>query len=149
MGVTLTSRAAALALAALCGTAAAVVLVRTSPPPAADVSRGSEDAFAEGLHVREIPPRGTPQRWTRERTVVSFRYLPAGPARVERFRLRAASAGLRPATATVLSSAPGSGSRGPCSTCPGGGARESSCGSAPFTAGDGRQLGALLERACP
>ncbi|HET9314819.1 MAG TPA: hypothetical protein VFQ51_04480, partial [Vicinamibacteria bacterium] len=78
-----TARLLALGAAAFFGTAAAVVVARTAPSPAADVSRGSEDAFVRGLHAREIPPRGKPQRWTRERTVVSFRHLPPGPAVVE------------------------------------------------------------------
>jgi hypothetical protein len=80
-------RLGAVLLAALAGTAVAAVLDRTAPPPSADVGRGSEDAFAGGLYPREIPPGRTPHRWTKERAVFTFRHLPLGPARLE-VRLR-------------------------------------------------------------
>src|SRR5262245_3390345 len=83
MTTTDAARVRALGIAALLGALAALAVQRTAPPPAADVSRGSEDAFVAGLHAREIPPRGMPLRWTRERTVVSFRHLPAGSVAVE------------------------------------------------------------------
>jgi hypothetical protein len=62
---------------------AAFVLNRWAPLPAADVSRGTEDCFAEGLLEREAPPPSRmPQRWTEERAVFRFRNLPQGPANV-------------------------------------------------------------------
>src|SRR5262245_19849671 len=76
-------RYAGVVLAALAGAAAALVLDRTAPPPSADVSRGSEEAFARGLHVREIPPGRAPLRWTTERATFVFRNLPPGPSRLE------------------------------------------------------------------
>ena len=77
-----TARLAALGAAAVLGAAAAVAVALTAPPPSADVSRGTEDAFVSGLHAREIPPRGKPLRWTRGRAVVAFRNLPPGPATI-------------------------------------------------------------------
>lgn len=89
--------AAAVAVAALC----AAALARLSPQPLADVSRGSEDAFVSGLHFREFQP-GTraPHRWTRERALVRFRDLPAGPR-----RLRVELAGHRSPVAVVADGA--------------------------------------------
>src|SRR5687768_4027927 len=49
----------------------------------ADVARGTEDVFAHGLQAREIPPRQGPQRWTTERAVFTFKYLPRGSATLE------------------------------------------------------------------
>jgi hypothetical protein len=51
-----------------------------SPAPTADVSRGSEEAFAEGLHEREMIPGHGPLRWTRPRSIFRFEALPAGEA---------------------------------------------------------------------
>lgn len=62
---------------------AATVLDRGAPSPSAEISRGSEEAFLEGLHPREIPPGGRPLRWTKARAVARFRHLPAQPARVQ------------------------------------------------------------------
>jgi hypothetical protein len=63
---------------------AALFLERFAPPPSADVSRGSEEAFvAEGLHERERAPDRTPFRWTEERATARFRRLTPGPALVE------------------------------------------------------------------
>lgn len=73
---------AALGAASL-GLAAALLLHYGAPDPSADVIRGGEDAFARGLHPRELPPRMAPQRWTRERAEIRFRHLPRGPATLE------------------------------------------------------------------
>ncbi len=142
-----TSRAGGLVLAALAGAASAGILAARAPSPAADVARGSEDAFVRGLHVREIPPRGKPQRWTRERAQVSFRHLPAGPAAID--------VQLRGNRGRVVVSADGlvlgvlePGRRSASFDVPAGphALREVELRSETFTAGDGRQLGALLER---
>jgi hypothetical protein len=77
------SSRAALAAAVLLAAAAAWGVYAVAPPPAADVSRGSEDAFATGLHRRELPPRQAPIRWTTDRATFRFRHLPIGPAFVE------------------------------------------------------------------
>src|SRR6185295_15941596 len=52
-----------IALAAGLALCAAAGLDRFAPAPSADVSRGSEDAFATGLEPRELVPRQGPQRW--------------------------------------------------------------------------------------
>ena len=141
------TRLAALGVAALLGTAAAVFVARTAPAPAADVSRGSEDAFVSGLHAREIPPRGKPQRWTRERTVVSFRHLPAGPARVD-VQVRGQRGPLIVAADGVVLGTLEAGARAASFDVPAGPhpVREVELRSAAFAAGDGRSLGALFER---
>ena len=72
---------------ALVALLAAAVIDRLAPFPAADVGRGSEEAFASGLQQREIPPRQGPQRWTTDRAVILFRDVPAGPGTLE-VRLR-------------------------------------------------------------
>ncbi|HET8644970.1 MAG TPA: hypothetical protein VFO85_05750, partial [Vicinamibacteria bacterium] len=82
MNARLGARSAVL-LAALGGGAAAIALDRLSPPPAADIARGSEEAFARGLHLREIPPGGRPQRWTQAHALFTFGDVPAGPGTVE------------------------------------------------------------------
>lgn len=56
---------------------------RWAPAPAADVLKGTEEAFTEGLHWRELLPRKAPQRWTEPSARVTFRHLPAGPATLE------------------------------------------------------------------
>jgi hypothetical protein len=62
---------------------AGVWLDRGGPAPSADTARGSEDAFATGLHHRELPPGAGPRRWTRLRARLRFERLPLGPARLE------------------------------------------------------------------
>jgi hypothetical protein len=68
-----------MSLAALCGFLAASAVNLSAPFPTAEVWRGSEEAFALGLHERELPPRAMPIRWTRRRTLFRFRHLPSGP----------------------------------------------------------------------
>src|SRR6185503_9440792 len=67
---------AAIAVVVFLSLAAAVLLVLRSPLPAADVARGSEEAFGRGLHRRELPPGIGPQRWTTARAAFTFRDLP-------------------------------------------------------------------------
>lgn len=55
----------------------------SSPVASASVARGTEEAFATGLHRREIPPGHGPQRWTTDRAKVVFRNLRPGPASLE------------------------------------------------------------------
>jgi hypothetical protein len=62
----------------------AVALDRAAPFPSADVARGSEEAFATGLELREMTgPQKTPERWTSGRVEIDFRNLPAGDRRLE------------------------------------------------------------------
>src|SRR5262245_43554890 len=69
--------------AAFLGLLAALALDRALPSPRAEVSRGSEELFASGLEPRDLRPREAPQRWTSPESVVRFRNLPPGPARLE------------------------------------------------------------------
>jgi hypothetical protein len=74
---------AALAAAALAALVAAGIVHAVAPAPSASVARGTEDAFASGLHRRELPPRQPPLRWTTDRVAVRFEHLPPGPAQVD------------------------------------------------------------------
>jgi hypothetical protein len=76
-------RAGAVFVAALGAAAVAAVLDRTVPNPSADVSRGSEEAFARGLYPRELPPHQPALRWTSEKAVFRFRHLPGGAGSLE------------------------------------------------------------------
>ena len=75
--------AAAVAVAALVGAAIAAGVERTAPVPSAEVMRGGETAFGEGLQRREMVPGRGPQRWTTPEARFLFRDLPAGPAEAE------------------------------------------------------------------
>jgi hypothetical protein len=77
------SAAAAVAAAALVAGAIAAGVERTAPVPRAEVARGGETAFGEGLHRREMVPGRGPQRWTAPEARFLFRDLPAGPAEAE------------------------------------------------------------------
>jgi hypothetical protein len=133
--------------AALAGTVLAAVVNRAAPAPTASVALGNEDAFAIGLHQREIPPRGRPQRWTTESARVRFRFLTADAATVE--------VGVRGQRAPVAVAIDGvvAGVLQPGATAaafvvpPGRPVREVELRTVPFAAGgDGRLLGALFER---
>jgi len=139
--------AAAVAVVAL-STMAATLLTRRGPLPAADVARGSEEAFGRGLHRRELPPGIGPQRWTTARAAFTFRDLPRtgganliveirdarGPVTVVADGLIVGrfESGVRAASFPLAAT----GRRG----------REIELWSEPFRAGDGRLLGALLGR---
>jgi hypothetical protein len=140
-------RGAMLASCAL-SAAAAFVLNRCAPLPAADVSRGTEDCFAEGLLEREAPPPSRmPQRWTEERAVFRFRHLPPGPAnvRVEVHGHRAPvfvaidgqAVGMLPRR-TQAAAFPAPSAEG--------GALTVELRVEPFVASGGRRLGTLLDR---
>jgi len=77
------SGASKAALATLAGLLCAVVLDRWAPYPSADVERGSEEAFAQGLEWRELPLRKSPRRWTKPRAWITFSNLPPGQARLD------------------------------------------------------------------
>jgi hypothetical protein len=77
------SRAAAsVAAGVLLAAAAGLWLARSAPPPAADPSAGSEDAFATGLHRRELVSGSPPLRWTRQRARLRFERLRPGAAQL-------------------------------------------------------------------
>lgn len=147
--MTTTSRLRAVRLPALAAALAAAALAalvnRAAPAPSADVARGSEDAFAAGLHRREIPPRGRPQRWTTGSARVAFRFLTPDAAAVD-----VAVRGQRSPVAVAVDGlvvgllAPGETARS--FAVPAGRAvREVELRTVPFEAG-GRRLGTLLER---
>lgn len=58
-----------------------------APFPTADVSGGSEEAFASGLEPRELPPGQGPHRWISGQARFEFNDVPPGPASV-RVRLQ-------------------------------------------------------------
>src|SRR5688572_15574734 len=137
----------ALLAAALIAILAAFALDRWGPPPAADSSRGTEDAFATGLQRRELPPRQAPIRWTTGRVTVAFENLPKTDADLEvsvaghRGAIVVAADGLVlgviPAGATHAGfPLPSTGRR----------SRVVELEVPVFTAGDGRQLGTRLQR---
>jgi hypothetical protein len=134
---------AVLALAA----AVALFADRGAPAPAADVGRGSEEAFASGLQLREIPPGGAPLRWTGERAEIRFRDVPAGAATLE-----VAVRGQQHAVLVSLDGVVvGSIGVGQSSTAASlafarRGDHTVELRVEPFRAGDGRTLGAQLQR---
>ena len=142
-----TATGTALAAAALIGATAATILHGWSPPPSADVARGTEEAFAAGLHRRELPPRQAPLRWTTDRVTLAFDHLPGGDAELE-----VALAGHRgpvvvAADGVILGLVPVGATAGlfPL-TSTGRGSRTVQLDVPVFVAGDGRRLGARLQR---
>lgn len=133
--------------ASLLALLAAAVLDRLAPPPAADVGRGSEDAFARGLQRREIPPREGPQRWTGGSATIVFRDVPAGPAVLE-VRLRGQRGPVVVAANGVVAGTIDPGVAAADFALPGPGRGDVAVELRPpvFMAGDGRRLGALLDR---
>jgi hypothetical protein len=138
----------AAAAAALLGACAGALLDRFAPEPSADVARGSEEAFASGLQRRELSgqPR-VPLRWTTGRAVIRFAHLPRG-SRV----LEVACHGHREAVAVVaegviLGVLPPTAREASFVLPPSATATlQVELRTEPFLAGDGRRLGALLDR---
>jgi hypothetical protein len=73
----------AVCTAALLGAVSWSVPERFGPPPAADVSRGSEEAFVRDLYPRELLPGQVILRWTRPHALVRFERVTPGPAELE------------------------------------------------------------------
>jgi hypothetical protein len=138
---------AAIAAVVFLSFAAAVVLTRLGPSPAADVARGSEEAFARGLQRRELPPGIGPQRWTTARAVFTFRDLPRTSASLL-VEIRDARGPVTVVADGVIVGRLETGVRAASFPLPptGRGTREIELRSEPFRAGDGRLLGALLGR---
>ena len=137
----------ALVAAVLVGAGAAAVLNRWAPAPSADVGRGTEEAFAAGLHRRELPPRQAPIRWTTNRATFSFENLSPGPGELE-----VALAGHRgpvivACDGVVLGILPSEATAGRFPLAATGRRSRTVHLEVPvFTAGDGRSLGARLQR---
>jgi len=138
---------AAIAAVVLLSVVAAFVLTRLAPAPAADVARGSEEAFGRGLHRRELPPGIGPQRWTTARAAFTFRDLPRTSATLV-VEIRDARAPVTVAADGVILGRLESGVRAASFPLAATGrrGREVELWSEPFRAGDGRLLGALLGR---
>src|SRR5712691_5175945 len=140
--------ARAFAVSALTAALAATVSARFAPPPSADVARGSEESFAEGLQPREFDAAGLPHRWTGRRLHLRFRNLPPVAA-----TLQLTIRGQRNPVAVAADGAV----VGTLSTeqtqvelplpPPRDGRLELILSAEPFAAEDGRQLGLMLERA--
>jgi hypothetical protein len=142
-----TARLPAAAVAALLGVLATVAFDRLAPAPAADVARGSEDAFASGLELREFSgPQRSPSRWTSGSSRFRFENLPPGPRTLE-----VACRGHRNAVVVAVdgvivgSLAPGS-HRLEIALPPGPRRLAVALEVEPFVAGDRRRLGTLLDR---
>jgi hypothetical protein len=121
------------------------VAQRLAPDPSADVLRGSEEAFADGLQRRELPAGRGPQRWTGGRAAFRFPHA-RGPA-----VLTVEMAGHRAPVAVAVDGAivgvvdPGARTRDfelPASDR----GRRVELVVPTFRAGDGRDLGTLLGR---
>lgn len=125
---------------------AAVVVHRFSPPPAADVARGTEEAFASGLQRRELPPRQAPIRWTGDRLAVAFERMPAGPANVDVEIAGHREDAIVSIDGVVAGTIPaGGGGARFALDVPGVGTHRVQIDVPPFLAGDGRRLGARLQ----
>lgn len=138
---------AAAALAALVAVSAGALLTHCGPDPAADVARGTEDAFARGLQRRELPPGGGPQRWTEPRASFTFRDLPRTPLGLV-VEIRDARGPVSVAADGVVVGRLEAGAHAASFALPqtGRATREIALGSDGFRAGDGRVLGVRLGR---
>ena len=142
-----TATGAALVAAALVGASAAATLHRWSPPPSADVARGTEEAFAAGLHRRELPPRQAPLRWTTDKVVFAFDHLPRGDAELEVALAGHHGPVIVAADGVVVGVLPGGSTNGRFPLTSTGRRSLSVQLEVPvFVAGDGRRLGARLQR---
>jgi len=139
---------AALLTAALAAVAAACALAALGPRPAADVARGSEDAFATGLHRRELPAGGGPQRWTTGLATFTFRDLPTGRGLAMTVELREVRGPVVVVIDGVITGRLDPGLRAIASILPASDrrTRRVELRAETFQAGDGRALGARLGR---
>ena len=138
--------AAVAGILALAGGAASV-LARRAPSAAADVARGSEEAFGRGLHRRELPAGAGPQRWTTPRASFLFRDLPLTAATLG-VEIRDSRGPVAVIADGILVGRLDAGPRGATFALPPTGRRTRvvELWAEPFQAGDGRVLGARLGR---
>lgn len=73
----------ATALVVVAAVGAAWILHTETSWPTAEPGHGSEDAFATGLHPRELVSGRDPNRWTRQQAEFAFRNLPPPPYSLE------------------------------------------------------------------
>ncbi len=135
-------------LAALASVVSSLLLVRLGPPPSADVSRGTEGLFTEGLWERELSGAGRqPQRWTAARARLRFEDLPEGELRVEVAVHGHRSPVVVSADGIVLGTVEVGRRKGTfAASRRGGSGLDVELRVEPFTAGGERRLGTLLER---
>lgn len=140
------SAAAIVTVAALVAAALAAVVDRVAPAASADVARGGETAFADGLERREMVPGRGPQRWTGPQARFVFRDLPAGPAEAE-VRVRGHRTSVVVAVDGVVAGAidPGRAVLVVPLSLARRGDHVVELRTEGFVAGDGRRLGALLD----
>jgi hypothetical protein len=140
--------ARAFAISALMAVLAAAIVPHLAPPPAADVARGSEEPFAEGLQPREFDAAGLPHRWTGRRLHLRFRNLPSVPATLQLAIRGHRSAVAVAADGAVVATLPPEQTRVELPLPPPRAGRlEVILSTEPFAAEDGRQLGLMLDRA--
>src|SRR3954470_15974855 len=139
---------AGLAGAAAVALAAAVTLTVAGPKPSADVSRGSEEAFATGLHRRELPAGSGPQRWTTGVAMFGFRNLPRDVPLALTVDVREVRAPVTIVADGVIAARLEPGARAASFALPASDrrTRQVELRADTFRAGDGRELGARLGR---
>jgi hypothetical protein len=138
----------ALAISALAAALAAVLAARFAPPPAADVARGSEEPFAEGLQPREFDAAGLPHRWTGRRLHLRFRNLPPVSATLQLAIHGQRSPVAVAADGAVVAMLPPEQAQVEVPLAPPRDGRlEVILSTETFAAEDGRQLGLMLDRA--
>ena len=133
--------------ATLIGASGATILHCWSPPPSADVARGTEEAFATGLQRRELPPREAPIRWTTDRVTFAFDNLPKGEGELEVVLAGHRGPVVVAADGVILGALPVGATNGrfPLPST-GRRLRMVQLEVPVFVAGDGRRLGARLQR---
>ena len=138
--------AASVAVAALVGAALATAVDRLGPAASADVARGGETAFAQGLQPREMVPGRGPQRWTTPQARFLLRDLPGGPVEVD-VRLHGQRMPVVIAVDGVVVGTidPGRTALVAPLSLARSGDHELELRTEGFEAGDGRRLGALLD----
>lgn len=138
----------AVVAALLLSAAAATGLTAFGPGPSADVSRGTEGLYAQGLWARELSgPDRRPQRWTTGRTVLRFQDLSPGPLHVTIGAHGHRSTVFVSVNGAVLATIEPGRRRAEIDVPAGAGARlDVELRVEPFGAGSGRRLGTLLDR---
>ena len=146
-GPSLGSWAAPLAWVTLGVAVLVLALDRAAPFPSADVSRGSDAAFVQGLEPREVEGGIVRRRWAGATLAARFVHLPLGPLKVS-----VAIRGHRDpvtvmAEGAILGVIPKERSRGTYDVPEARGGRLTvTLHGDPFLAGDGRRLAFMLER---
>lgn len=107
---------------------------------------GGEEAFARGLHPRELPAGGAPLRWTGAAAAVVFERLPELPLELTLSLPGRRGAVLVGEGGRILGRLPAEQRTASYSLAPGPAHREITLSVEAFVAGDGRTLGTQLDR---